>query len=158
MKPTILQTCAVLVAGLVIAVPVSVSAGDIYKWTDANGNVHFEDRPSGRPSEERLSIDSSRTDSARVRAAVQARNETRASREDARAAARAEELSKEERRAAEKERAEKCATYKERLQNFLTSRRLYREDESGERVYLDEEETLAARARVQEQVIEYCSN
>jgi hypothetical protein len=48
--------------------------------------------------------------------------------------------------------------YKERLQRFVTSRRLYREDESGERVYLDEEQSQAARERVQQQVEEHCSN
>ena len=67
-----------------------------------------------------------------------------------------EALTEEQIEAQERERAEKCTMYKERLQQFLTSRRLYREDESGERVYLDEKETLAARAEVQEQVLEYC--
>jgi hypothetical protein len=118
--------------------------------------VHFGDRPSGVPSEERLTISSGPTDPDRVRDIVQARNDARATRRDAQAAMQAEEPTAEELRAAEQERAEKCNTYKERLQKFVTSRRLYREDENGERVYLDEEETIAARARVQEQVVEYC--
>ncbi len=56
------------------------------------------------------------------------------------------------------ERQEKCATYKARLQKFLISGRLFRADENGERVYLDEEETLAARERVQKRVEKYCSS
>ncbi len=49
------------------------------------------------------------------------------------------------------EREEKCATSKARLQKFVTSQRLYKKDENVERVYLDQNETLAARERVQKQ-------
>ena len=153
-------TCALLMIELAmagLAMAGSVSAGDIYKWTDAEGNVHFGDRPSGASTEERVAISSSPTDPNRVRDIVQARNDARAERSAAETAAQAAEPTAEEIRAAEAERKEKCSTYKERLQKFVTSRRLYRQDENGERVYLDEEETLAARARVQEQVLEYCN-
>lgn len=156
MKRNRSTTCALLLAGMAMAGSVAVFAGEIYKWTDAEGTVHFGDRPSGAASEERLTISSGPTDPDRVRDIVQARNDARATRRDAQAAMQAEEPTAEELRAAEQERAEKCNTYKERLQKFVTSRRLYREDENGERVYLDEEETIAARARVQEQVVEYC--
>ena len=135
----------------------AVSAGDIYKWTDAEGNVHFGDRPSGASTEERLTISSSPTDPERVQNIVQARKDATAERRATETAAKAAEPTAAEIRAAEAERKEKCNTYKERLQKFVTSRRLYRQDENGERVYLDEEETLAARARVQEQVLEYCN-
>jgi len=155
MKRNKSRTCALLIVGLAMAG--AVSAGDIYKWTDSEGNVHFGDRPSGASTEERLTISTSPTDPDRVRNIVQARNDARAERSVAKAATKAAEPTAEEIRAAKAERKEKCSTYKERLQKFVTSRRLYREDENGERVYLDEEETLAARARVQEQVVEYCN-
>lgn len=153
-------TCALFVAGLAVAASGAVLAGDIYKWTDAEGNVHFGDRPSGAATEERLAVSSNPTDPDRVRDVVQARNAARAARverREAEAAAPGAEPTAEEIRAAEAERKEKCATYKERLQKFITSRRLYRQDENGERVYLDEDQTLAARARVQEQVVEHCN-
>jgi hypothetical protein len=149
--------CALFLACLVMLAAGAASASDIYKWTDADGNVHFGDRPSGAATEERLGLNSSPTNPDRVRAIVQARNSARAERNEQKAAAAGAEPTAEELRAEEAERKEKCETYKERLQKFVTSRRLYREDESGERAYLDEEETLAARARVQEQVVEYCS-
>ena len=41
---------------------------------------------------------------------------------------------------------------------FLRSQRLYQEDDTGERQYLSEEETMAARARVEEQIQEYCGS
>lgn len=151
------MTCALWMAGLVMAASGAVSAGEIYRWTEADGTVHFGDRPSGASTEVRLSINSSPTNPDRVRELVQARNDARNARNSTYAAAKGAEPTAEERRAAEAERKEKCSRYKEKLQKFVTSRRLYREDENGERVYLDEEETLAARARVQEQVVEYCS-
>ena len=122
-------------------------AGDIYKWTDEDGNVHFGDRPTGEASEEPLAVSSGFTDLLKV----QARHEVKA------AAIEPAERTPEELRAQALEREEKCATSKARLQKFLTSRRLYKQDENGERVYLDEDEVLAARERVQNQVEEYCN-
>ena len=130
-------------------------ASNIYKWTDEQGNVHYADRPTGDPSEERLDIGSRPTDASRVQAQVQAAYEARAAAEEA-AASEPAGPTPEELRAQALEREEKCSTYKTRLQRFLTSRRLYRKDENGERVYLDEDETLVARERVQNQVEEYC--
>jgi hypothetical protein len=134
----------------------AVSASDIYTWTDANGIVHFGDRPGGTGSEKIITIDSQRTDPAEVQARLKPRAGARPAPAEDGAAAPTEPVTAEDLRAAERERAEKCTMYRERLQKFLTSRRLYRQDENGERVYLDEEESAAARAKVQEQVVEFC--
>lgn len=148
--------CASLLAVLAAAASGAV-AGEIYKWTDDGGTVHYGDRPTGSNSEQ-LDIESRATDPERVQQILQARSEARSAREEAEAAQAATEPTAEELQATAKERAEKCTMYKDRLQKFVTSRRLYRQDDNGERVYLDEEETLAARARVQSQVEEYCSS
>ena len=132
------------------------NGGDIYKWTDEDGNVHFGDRPDGE-SPERLAIQSRPTDPARIQAQAQARADARAKAVEEEAAAAAQGPSPEELQAQADERARKCDTYKARLQTYLTSRRLYREDESGEREYLDDEEMLAAREKVESQVQEFCS-
>ena len=132
-------------------------ASNIYKWTDEQGNVHYSDRPTGHASEERLAIASRPTDLSKVQARIQARYEAKAAAEEA-AASEPAGPSSEELQAQALERQEKCATYKARLQKFLTSHRLYKEDENGERVYLDEDETLAARERVRNQVEEYCNS
>ena len=55
-------------------------------------------------------------------------------------------------------RQQQCQMYRDRLERFLRSQRLYQEDESGERQYLNEEETMAARARVEEQIQKYCGS
>ena len=54
----------------------SAFAGDIYKWTDAEGNVHYGDRPAGSPSV-RVAIESRATDPVRIQEAAQARADSR---------------------------------------------------------------------------------
>ena len=63
-------------ATLALAASGAALAGDIYKWVDAEGNVHYGDRPAGAQSE-RMAIDSKPTDEARVAAQTQARADAR---------------------------------------------------------------------------------
>ena len=137
----------------------TAAAGEIYKWTDEEGNVHFGDRPDGEEPE-KVAIQSRSTDPARVQASVQARAAAtaRAAEEETGVAATQQGPRPEELQAQADEKAKKCGTYRARLQKYLTSRRLYREDENGERVYLDESEMQAARERVENQVQKYCSS
>ncbi len=134
-----------------------LSASEIYKWTDAEGNVHFGDKPVGQ-APVRLAIASKPTDRAAVQAQNFARREARqtAAKEEAEAAAKGPTV--EELRAAAEEKSRKCADYRQTMQKMVQSRRLYREDEAGERVYLDEAQMIAERAKVEGQINEYCSS
>ena len=142
----------------VVSVSGITLANDIYKWTDEDGNVHYGDRPTGDSSEERLAISSKPTNQASVQARVEPRYERDVATKEEAAAAAGGGPSEEDLLAQAREKAQKCETYKARLQKFVTSRRLYKQDESGERVYLDEEQTHAARERVENQVQEYCNS
>ena len=144
-----------------IAVIVMLSGGamanEIYKWTDAEGNVHYRDRPSGEPSEVRLGIASKPTDKSALAeqqdsfAAAQARRaESKAAAADAAKAAEAEAQA-----AAEKQK--RCDGYRKSLQRYSEARRLYKEGPDGERTYLDEEETLKARQQLEAHIAENCS-
>ena len=133
------------------------AAGDIFKWTDEDGNIHFEDRPFGE-NPEKVAIQSRPTNPARVQANVQSRADAAAKAAKAEAAATPTGPSPAELQAQADARTEKCSTSRALLQRFVTSRRLYRQDENGERVYLDENEMLAARERVENQVQDYCSS
>lgn len=151
------MTKQALALALMLVTAGSVHAGQIYKWTDEDGNVHFTDKPVGEDAE-RVPIRSQRTDPARVEATVRARQEAAAKREEEENTAQAAGPTAEELQAQAEERAKKCQTYRNRLQRFVQSRRIYREDENGERVYLSEEEMQEARQKVEEQVQEYCSS
>ena len=135
----------------------STFASEIYKWTDADGNVHYGDRPTD-PTSQRMAIQSRPTDPTRVAALSQARADTRSRRVAEATAAAGEGPSPQELAAAAAEKAQKCTDYRSRLVQMLQSRRLYREDENGERVYLNDDEMLSARERVQTQVEDYCSS
>ncbi len=149
LRQTVLFTVAAAFAGGFAA------AGEIYKWIDEEGNVHYEDRPLGGIGTQRLDIDSRDTDAAAVQARLDAVREARAVADQVNAEA-TPEMTAEEIRQEREERAEKCQTYRDRLEAFLRSQRLYREDDSGERQYLSEDEILAARSRVEGQIKQYC--
>jgi len=131
------------------------AAGNIYKWVDENGNVHYEDRPVGETQMERVDIATRDTDDAAVEARLAERRKARATADQV-AAEATPEMSREEIRAEQQARQEKCEMYRSRLEAFLRSTRLYEEGESGERNYLSEDEVLAARSRVEEQIRQYC--
>ena len=130
-------------------------AGEIYKWIDADGNVHYEDRPIGAGLIERVAIASKKTDNSAVQARLEAKREARATAEQV-ASEAPPEMSREEIRAEQEKRKERCQMYRARLESFVNSQRLYREDAAGEREYLEEKEILAARTRVEDQIKEYC--
>ena len=130
-------------------------AGEIYKWTDAEGNVHYGDVPVDAQSE-RLAIKSKPTNSSRVQATTQARLDASAKQREE-AAKLPAGPTPEELRAEAEQRAEQCTSSKTQLQKFLTSRRIYRMDDNGERVYMDEAEMQATREQAENRVEEYCN-
>jgi hypothetical protein len=141
---------ALLASGMAVA-------GEIYKWTDEDGNVHYEDRPTGNAEVEHLDVVSKNTDNSIVQARLDA---NRKSREAARqvASEAPPEMTKEEIRAEQEKRQAECQKYRDQLQSFLRSQRLYQEDAAGERIYLSEQEVMAARTRVEGQIQEYCGS
>jgi hypothetical protein len=135
----------------------SAFAGEIYKFVDDNGNVHYLDRPSGESGEERMDISYSGTSNAAVSARVEKRRDYMAALEEARSEAQSRREAEAQARAEMEARAAKCQEHRARLETYLQSRRLYRENEAGEREYLDEKQTMEARRKVEEAIQENCS-
>jgi hypothetical protein len=148
---------ALSLAFAAIVFAVGASASEIYKWTDEEGNVHYEDRPSGAPTEERLALNYRRTDSGAVQQRINARHERQAARREAKSAAEVAEREAAENATAEEQRKQACDRARTRLETYLQSARLYRTDDNGERVYLDEKQRQEARRKAEEQVNELCS-
>jgi len=139
------------------ALTTSAFAGEIYKYVDENGNVHYVDRPSGESGEERLDVSYSGTSSETVTAQVQKRRDYMSALEEARTDAKSQREAEAQARAEMEQRAAKCQEHRARLESYLQSRRLYRENAAGEREYLDEEQTMEARRKVEEAIQENCS-
>ncbi len=133
----------------------TLSASEIYKWTDEEGIVNYFDRPSGAAGEEQLAIHSRPTDPARVQAEVQTEADAQTLTAEVKAKA-AQGRAPEELLADARERQEQCNKYTERQVQFTNNRRIYRMDENGERVYYDEEQMAAARSNVDGLVERYC--
>lgn len=148
--PIAVACAALMASGLAVA-------GEIYKWTDEDGNVHYEDRPVGDSDMEHVDIVSRSTDNSVVQARVDADRKARAAARQV-ASEAPPEMTKEELRAEQKDRQEKCQSYRQKLETFLTRPRLYEEDADGERDYLEEDEIMAARSKVEEQITEYCGS
>ena len=146
----------------IIAVAMTLCGGafanEIYKYTDAEGNVHYTDRPSGDANEERLQVSYNRTDNSAVQNRVKSRLATEAKREEARSEAQKAEQTAEEERVAAEEKAARCEDYRQKMKAMLESRRVYREDASGERVYLDDVARAEARTKAEELIKENCDS
>lgn len=140
---------------LSIATSGTLFAGDVFKWTDEEGNVHFSDKPAGESNVERVEIQSRPTNSARVQTQVQAQADARILRAEEEANA-PQGPTQEELLAEAREREERCARYAARQIEFTDNRRIYRMDENGERIYYDEAEMAVARAELDGLVKKYC--
>ena len=133
-------------------------ADSIYKWTDAEGNVHYGDRPSGAEAEVRMSLTYTRTDNDAVEQRIETRLNQQTVKREAAVVAAEEAKSGEEKRAADAARQRQCDSYRGKLETLMQARRLYREDENGERVYLDDSARLDARQRTEDLVQEFCNS
>lgn len=149
----IVLTCAIAA----MTVSMGAVANEIYKWIDADGNVHYEDRPTGAATEERLDLTYRATDRSSVQARIKSRVDAQTAREEAKSTAAAAEQEAAENAAAEKQRSDRCDRARARLESYLQARRLYRTDDNGERVYLDDSQSQEARRKAEEQIAEFCS-
>ena len=145
-------------ATLALVISSGAFADEIYKWTDESGNVHYEDRPSGQPSEQRLEFSYSRTDRSAVQGRVEGQRERATAQQDARTEKENAKRSAAEERAAAEEKQAQCQNYRAKLKTMLESRRLYRENDAGERVYLDEVAMAEARQKAENLIKESCGN
>jgi hypothetical protein len=146
---------SVLALIIALALAGTLSAEQVYKWIDEDGNVHYSDLPVA--GAELVTVQSRPTDSDLVKNEQQAVADYEVERAERQEAAAAQAEATAEKRAADKERQANCAKYTERQVRFTENRRIYRMDENGERVYYDEEEMAAARANVADMVAKYCN-
>jgi hypothetical protein len=148
-------TLGLCIAGLLVSGP--ISAGDIYKYVDASGNVHYGDRPSGDAAEERLDITTRATDPAVVQAEIDQRRAADAVRDEKRVLRANQKEEAAEQRAAREQLARQCEEQRKRLKSYTESQRLYRRDENGERVYLNGDERAETEAALRQEIETTCS-
>ena len=133
----------------------AVLSGEIYKWTDDDGNVHYEDRPIG-DDVERLDILSRSTANSSVQASIDARRDREANRAEARSKRNEDADSAANEKVAADQREVRCQESRARMESYLQARRLYNEGDSGERVYLDDSQVMKAREKAQAEIQKNC--
>lgn len=127
-----------LVAVLMCAATFAVSAGQVYKWVDPNGRVHFSDTP--RPGWTAVDLKSAPSLSA----------------DTAGAESSEEGAAGESTAARERLRADECKRRKEQLDSYLTANRIVERDALGKEKEFSQEERLQLIEQTQKQVAELC--
>ncbi len=128
-----------------------LATAEIYRWTDANGQVHFGQRPAASGAEK-----------VEVRPQVVERDQQTREREERTSRffdARREEQAQASAQAAERQakRAAECQDLRRRLANIPEGYSYYRTDETGERNYYSDQQVDTARQQLQRQVTERCA-
>ncbi len=132
-----------------LCLPLMVAGASVYKWTDAQGNTHFSDRPDELPAAKRVDVDVV-PPSAPAPAAPPARADGpgAASQDAAPLQADAE---------AQREIREKnCAIARSTLAHNENIDRMYRLGPDGERVFLSDEERAQVLQRSHADVEKWC--
>lgn len=132
----------------------SSASAEVYKWTDANGQMHFGDRPPSSGAEtvpvpESADAPAAVTPQERLekqRKLLNAFEEERRQKRDA-----AEQARKDR-----EERIRKCNNLRDDLRNQENAGRVYRLDKNGNRVFMNAEERAASTAELRKQVAYWC--
>lgn len=138
---------------ILLLLPLSTTAG-VYKWTDANGQTHFGDRPPAEKSAEEVDIDpappgNDPAAAERINRMNEFLNQRQAEREvqqaeDAKAA-----------RKAERQEA-LCRRLQAQLKHMASVSTFYNLNEQGERVFVSEAQNGQIRERFRERVEATC--
>jgi len=131
-----------------------IASAEVYKWTDAQGNVHFGDKPPAGKSE---TINLPTHEAPAVPAVSEDRIEKQKRLLDAYAEERRLKNETDEKARKEKaERKQRCADLRDDLRNQEDAGSIYTLDKNGERVYLSNEQREASTAALRKEVEYWC--
>lgn len=133
----------------------AANGAEVYRSTDASGNVRYSDRPDGDGAQS-VYVATPRAgrpgNTVAPRQAAKPAADEQAAPGGEQARERVEPTPQE--RAAE--RAKNCQTARERQEKYAVSHRLYREQPNGERAYLNDAEIDEAKAKAAADVKTWC--
>lgn len=152
-----MRALVLLLAMLLAAVP--AAAERFYKWTDAEGNVHYTDEPPAEGEYEVMEPaagggnDAAPSAAERLEAWRQRQQQAQAAREEL-------EASREEQRRAQQQRRENCDLARENVRQLEQNTRIIMpaEEEGGEPVRMSDEERLQRLETAREAVAEFCDD
>lgn len=133
--------CLLLLPGLAVA--------EIYRWVDANGQVHFDQRPA--PGAEQIEVKPQvvERDAATIESQERATRFFEARRqEQAQASAAASER--------KAQRVKECSELRRQLAGIPEGWRYYESEANGERTYYSDAQLDAARRQLRDRMSERC--
>ena len=142
-----------LVLGLAV-ICANVQAGEIYKWVDEDGNVHYSQDPQHRGAQAmNIKVPKSSSPSSQEQSTTAAQPQT--DNQDT----TEEQQALNEAAANKQEEAQKknCQIAMKRLATISAGGRIYEVDDKGERVYWDDNTRTAKLAEAQKDVDQWCS-
>lgn len=143
-----------LITGIfIVAMSLSVQAG-VYKWTDAQGRIHYGDKPSTDEADEvkiRKQVDGNQAGQPAARQQLQerflrSREEERAEKKKAKAEEKRKQV----------EARNKCAQAKKDYDRYRYASSIYLEGKGGEREHLSFKEREAYEKSVAAKVKKWC--
>jgi hypothetical protein len=126
---------------------------DVYKWTDAQGNTHYGDRPPSTESATRLN-----SQGTTVKTKVdEARAETR---EKLLQSMQEDRLEKKEKRQKKRAKAKqdraRCNALRDKMRRMRSATGVYQLDKNGERVFFSNEQRSKAEANIKKRMRKVC--
>ena len=152
------MTTKALFLTVLLAVPVLAQA-DMYRWTDADGHVHFSDKPVDQSGKQEVDAEQIHVQGPAALGqgdAVQQINDRVKRLHKAEAEERQiEQAAKAKKKKAAADLALRCRHARAELRKYNGP--VYREDDDGNRVYLTEEEHANGKAKVQAWIASHCT-
>lgn len=128
-----------------------LALAEIYRWTDANGQVHFDQRPAGQGAtavEVKPQVIERDTATRESEARSERFYEARRQEQSEAVAASAQRRS---------ELNEQCQKLRNSLAQMPEGRRYFREGVNGERIYYSDQQLDQARQQLREKISSRCS-
>ncbi len=129
--------------------PILATAGEVYKWVDDEGNVHFGDKPQPNVKSETVKIDKHTPDQ-NYRDRMESIKQNAESRREASVEKKAEQQKLSE------QNASRCQDAKRRLYPLKQKIRVFNYDDAGERKYIDDEDRANRIKRLEAIVKKAC--
>lgn len=148
---------AILILLLLALCAAPAAAERFYKWTDAQGNVHYTDAPPAEGEYETLDAPASPAGAEGPTSAERA-EAWRAEQQEAAAERERQRAAREEQRRAVEQREENCRLARENVRVLEQNTRILLppEQEGGEPVRMSDEERLRRLEEAREKVAEFC--
>jgi hypothetical protein len=153
MRLTLKQNVITILLGALLSVLACAAQAEIYRWTDANGKVHFSDQPVANQKTEKVAVDTqtpSKPDPELEAYRQQTREQLRIADEERKAKATEAVTAK------PVVSQRQCAEAKDALRSSMAASTHYDLDKNGNRVYSSSAEIEAYREKVKRFIAQNC--